>query len=255
MSFDLISMWQQSGFIAKGVIVILLLCSIWTFKVAVEKFLAYNASRKQSTEYLPHLVNCLKQGKIQEAIDASKKFNKAHIAKVVSSGLLEYQSTKDQGELVMLDSTRRALEMAMAVTSAELRKGLGALGNDRHHLPLHRPVRDGVRHHQRLPGHRHRRLGRPRAPCPPVSPRRSSPRRVGLGVAIPAVVALQLLHRAARALPGRDDQLLLRADRLHREAPWARRVTGKPASALRSRRAPSSRTSTSRRSSTWCWCC
>jgi biopolymer transport protein ExbB/biopolymer transport protein TolQ len=73
-------------------------------------------------------VNYLKQGKIQEAIDASKKFNKAHIAKVVSSGLLEYQSTKDQGELVMLDSTRRALDMAMAVTSAELRKGLGSLG-------------------------------------------------------------------------------------------------------------------------------
>jgi biopolymer transport protein ExbB/biopolymer transport protein TolQ len=120
MSFDLISMWQSSGFIARTVIVILVLCSIWTLKVAVEKFLAYNASRKQSTEYLPHLVNYLKQGKIQEAIDASKKFNKAHIAKVVS--------TKDQGELVMLDSTRRALDMAMAVTSAELRKGLGALG-------------------------------------------------------------------------------------------------------------------------------
>ncbi len=128
MTFDLISMWQSSGYIAKGVIVILVLCSIWTLKVAVEKFLAYNASRKQSTEYLPHLVNYLKQGKIQEAIDSSKKFNKAHIAKVVSSGLLEYQSTKDQGELVMLDSTRRALDMAMAVTSAELRKGLGGLG-------------------------------------------------------------------------------------------------------------------------------
>jgi biopolymer transport protein ExbB/biopolymer transport protein TolQ len=128
MSFDLISMWNSAGYVAKAVIVILLLCSIWTLKVAVEKFLAYNASRKESTEYLPHLVNYLKQGKIQEAIDASKKFSKAHIAKVVSSGLLEYQSTKDQGELVMLDSTRRALEMAMAVTSAELRKGLGALG-------------------------------------------------------------------------------------------------------------------------------
>jgi biopolymer transport protein ExbB/biopolymer transport protein TolQ len=128
MSFDLISMWNSAGYVAKGVIVILLLCSIWTLKVAVEKFLAYNASRKESTEYLPHLVNYLKQGKIQEAIDASKKFSKAHIAKVVSSGLLEYQSTKDQGELVMLDSTRRALDMAMAVTSAELRKGLGSLG-------------------------------------------------------------------------------------------------------------------------------
>jgi biopolymer transport protein ExbB/biopolymer transport protein TolQ len=128
MSFDLISMWNSAGYVAKAVIVILLLCSIWTLKVAVEKFLAYNASRKESTEYLPHLVNYLKQGKIQEAIDASKKFNKAHIAKVVSSGLLEYQSTKDQGELVMLDSTRRALDMAMAVTSAELRKGLGSLG-------------------------------------------------------------------------------------------------------------------------------
>lgn len=127
-SFDLIHMWQQSGFIARSVIIILLLCSIWTLKIFVEKFLAYNASRKQSTEYLPHLVNYLKQGKIQEAIDASKKFNKAHIAKVVSAGLLEYQATKDQGELVTLDSTRRALDMAMAVTSAEMRKGLGGLG-------------------------------------------------------------------------------------------------------------------------------
>ncbi len=127
-SFDLIHMWQQSGLIARSVIIILLLCSVWTLKIFVEKFLAYNASRKQSTEYLPHLVNYLKQGKIQEAIDASKKFNKAHIAKVVSAGLLEYQATKDQGEIVSLDSTRRALDMAMAVTSAEMRKGLGGLG-------------------------------------------------------------------------------------------------------------------------------
>ncbi|MBP7146963.1 MAG: MotA/TolQ/ExbB proton channel family protein [Acidobacteria bacterium] len=122
-------MWTNSGAIAKGVIILLLLLSIWSISVMIEKWMTYRASKKQSIEFLPVLVRCLNENKVQEAVDSTKRFKKAHIAKVVSAGLMEYMNSSVPGQKVdAAGATHRALDMAMALTSAEMKKGLGGLG-------------------------------------------------------------------------------------------------------------------------------
>jgi biopolymer transport protein ExbB/biopolymer transport protein TolQ len=53
VGFDLRSMWQQMGFAAKAVVVILAVMSAWSIGVMIDRYIAYTQARKQSREFAP----------------------------------------------------------------------------------------------------------------------------------------------------------------------------------------------------------
>ncbi len=129
-SFSILGMWGEAGWVARCVIVFLLVLSIYSIAVMIEKFLTYRAARKQSVDFLPMLVKCLKDNNLQGAVDQSKQFSKSHIAKVVSAGILEFLNQKPGDAAASFDvvgAVNRALERASSITSAEMKKGLGGL--------------------------------------------------------------------------------------------------------------------------------
>ena len=87
IGFDLRSMWNQSGPVAKSVIIVLAVMSAWSIGVMIDRVLAYSAARKQSREFAPLVAGCLKEGKIDEAINVSEQNKKSHLARVVVAGL------------------------------------------------------------------------------------------------------------------------------------------------------------------------
>lgn len=123
-----LDMFGSMGLIAWCVVIALVLMSIFSFAVMFEKFRTFKAARQESVAYLPLLVRALREDKLSDAVDQSKKFNKSHIAKVVSAGLLEFQNQKaSQSAFDVVGAVERQLEMAGAMTSAEMKKGLGGL--------------------------------------------------------------------------------------------------------------------------------
>ncbi len=128
MNMTFAEMWNSMGWIAKGVILILFALSIYSVYVMIEKFMTYQASKKQSIQFLPELVKMLKQGELQKAVDSTKRYTKAHIAKVVSAGLLEYQNQQGVSQgFDRIGAIRRATDMATVLTNAEMKRGLGGL--------------------------------------------------------------------------------------------------------------------------------
>ena len=126
-------------------------------------------------EFLPAVREALKDNNFQDAVDAARKHKKSHIAKVVArrAHRVRQRQGRDHGHATT-SSARcgRALDRAVALTSAEMKKGTGRPGDDRLDRAVHRPVRHRRRHHQRV--HRASRR-RARAASPrsrPVSPRR-----------------------------------------------------------------------------------
>ena len=158
MSFDPIHLWNQMTPIAKGVVVLLIIMSIYSLTVAFERFLYYRKARNQSVAYAKMVTTFLKQDKLQEAIDASKKYKNSHVARVLSAGLYEFShDLKSRGlghQGPRHDRGRRARDRARG-PGHDRRHEEGPLGpgDDRHHGPLHRPLRNGHRHHQRVPRH------------------------------------------------------------------------------------------------------
>jgi biopolymer transport protein ExbB/TolQ len=132
MSFDPIHLWHTMTPIAQGVVVLLLSMSIYSLTLAFERFLYYRKARKQSVAYAKIVTGYLKQDKLQEAIDSSKKFKNSHVARVLSAGLYEFShDVRSGGDKVsghdMIEAAERAIEREALVTTADMKKGLSGL--------------------------------------------------------------------------------------------------------------------------------
>jgi len=129
VGFDLRTMWENMGGLAKGVVMILAVMSAWSIGVMIDRFLAFGQARKQSREFAPAVAGCLREGKIEEAISVAEQNKRSHLAKVVEAGLQEFRahgiSTELAGE--QIESSRRACERAEAIVNAELKRGLSGL--------------------------------------------------------------------------------------------------------------------------------
>ena len=130
---DLIEMWNSMGFIAKGVAFVLFFMSMWSIGVAVERIYTFTQARKQSKLFAPQVAKHLKDGRLKDAIALSgtKDFRYSHLAKVVMAGLQEYQFQQESGGSLnredVLDTVRRSIQRATALTASDLKKGVSAL--------------------------------------------------------------------------------------------------------------------------------
>ncbi len=131
MQFTLTELWASMGLIAKGVFITLVILSIWSLAVGIERFIYYSNVKKQSKKLAPKLTNLLKEGKLDEAIAlaTNKNFKKSHLGKVVAAALQEYQHQAELGVPLekRLESTQRAIERATVKVNKELKRGLNAL--------------------------------------------------------------------------------------------------------------------------------
>jgi biopolymer transport protein ExbB/TolQ len=130
---NLIEMWGTMTWVAKGVAFILFFMSMWSFGVAIERIYTFTQARNQSKAYAPQVAKHLKDGRLKDAIalSGSKNFRYSHLAKVVLAGLQEYQFQQEAGGGLsredLVDSVRRSIQRASALTQSDLKKGVNTL--------------------------------------------------------------------------------------------------------------------------------
>ena len=131
---DLMAMWGQMGLVAKGVAVVLFIMSMWSIGVAIERIFTFTQARNQSKLFAPQVAKHLRDGRLKDAINlaSSKNYRYSHLAKVVLAGLQEYQFQKESGGAALqredlMDTVRRSIQRAAALTASDLKKGVAAL--------------------------------------------------------------------------------------------------------------------------------
>jgi len=122
-------MFVSMGWVAKAVVILLFILSAYSIGIMIERWLIYRQARKQSRLFTPAVAECLREGKIDEAIALGEQYNKSHLAKVLVSGLHELQAHAKSKEIPgeSIEASRRALERATAIAIEDLKRGLGAL--------------------------------------------------------------------------------------------------------------------------------
>ena len=126
-------MYAQMTIVAKAVAFVLIIMSMWSLGVGIERFFTYQQARNQSKLFAPQVAKHLKDGRVKEAIAlASKKeFRYSHLAKVVLAGLQEYQFQHETNAGVsrddLMDTVRRSIQRSSALTASDLKKGVSAL--------------------------------------------------------------------------------------------------------------------------------
>ncbi|HEU4939424.1 MAG TPA: MotA/TolQ/ExbB proton channel family protein [Vicinamibacterales bacterium] len=130
---DLIKMWGDMGLVARAIAFILVIMSMISFGVAIERIYTFTQARKQSKLYAPQVAKHLKDGRLKDAIaiSSSKTYRYSHLAKVVLAGLQEYQFQQESGSNLsredLVDTVRRAIQRASALTANDLKKGVSSL--------------------------------------------------------------------------------------------------------------------------------
>jgi biopolymer transport protein ExbB len=130
MDFTIPQMWASMGAIAKTVVVILGIMSIYTIAVSAERLIVYLRANSQSKAYALLIKDLLEQGRYKEAADAAlqKRFKGSHVALVIRSGLAEY--VKADGKAAgydMLGAVNRSIEKTAERSMNRMRRGLGGL--------------------------------------------------------------------------------------------------------------------------------
>ena len=112
-----------------GVIITLLIESVYMIAVGIERWLTYSKAKAQSRQYAPKVAQALKNSNIDEAINIGDKHKDSHLAMVVSSGLKEFAAHQGNSDISAdeMEASKRALERAIAVKTAELKRGLSGL--------------------------------------------------------------------------------------------------------------------------------
>jgi biopolymer transport protein ExbB/TolQ len=127
--FSMYEIFKNLDVVAYSVVGVLLLMSVYSFAIMIERYLTYSQAKKQSREFAPRVAQALKNDQIEEAINISDKHRRSHLAMVVNSGLQEFRAHQHSSEISgeEIEASKRALQRAVAIKTAEFRRGLTGL--------------------------------------------------------------------------------------------------------------------------------
>lgn len=130
---DLYDMFMQMSPLVLAIAGVLFIMSFWSVGVAIERVYTYSQAKKQSKMFAPLVAKHLKEGRLKEAIalSSAKEYRYSHLAKVVLAGLQEYQFQQESSTNLsredLLDTVRRSIQRATALTNNDLKKGVASL--------------------------------------------------------------------------------------------------------------------------------
>jgi biopolymer transport protein ExbB/biopolymer transport protein TolQ len=132
MEMSLIEMVKSMTLVAKIVAVLLVLMSIWSLYVTIERLIFYSRAKKQSLEFAKKITPLLAKDQPAEAIEVSRKYKASHLARVTRAGLIEflYDQTANPNPIAghdVIEAAKRAVERESLIVYSDFKKGVGSL--------------------------------------------------------------------------------------------------------------------------------
>ena len=124
--FTLTEMWVHAGFIAKSVIVTLILMMLPCIFVTVERLIAFRKARTQSMDVAAQIVGPLKNRDIGKALKVAtdEAYKASYLAGLLRAGLAQLAERSDD---YGVENARRAVVKAHHEETAKMKKGMTIL--------------------------------------------------------------------------------------------------------------------------------
>jgi biopolymer transport protein ExbB len=129
MQMDLMHLWGEMGWFAKGVVYTLFIMSAYATTVLIQKWWAMRAAQAETKRFAPEFSQFLEEDNLTEAINLAESYKKSHVARVLGGALSEVRPLIQDGSVTVADinSAERAIEREMLMTVVELKRGTGVL--------------------------------------------------------------------------------------------------------------------------------
>ena len=83
MGVDLLHLWAQMGWFAKGIVVIMALMSIFSLTIMITKFIQIKKSETATRKFAPTFSRAIQEENLDQAIALSEKNRAGHLSRVV----------------------------------------------------------------------------------------------------------------------------------------------------------------------------
>ena len=129
MDLSLMDMWSSMGPVAKGIVFVLGIMSIYSLTVMVSKWWSLRKAQKETIKFAPEFSQFLEEDNLTEAIKLAESYKKSHVALVLGGALGEVKPLIQDGSVTVSDinSAERAVERNMLLEITNLKRGLAVL--------------------------------------------------------------------------------------------------------------------------------
>ncbi|HEX8716100.1 MAG TPA: MotA/TolQ/ExbB proton channel family protein [Gemmatimonadaceae bacterium] len=129
MNMSLITLYHSMGWFAKGIVVVLVIMSIFSLTIAVQKWWRLKKAQSETRKFAPEFSQFLEEDNLNEAIKLAESYKKSHVARVLGGALSEVKPLLQDGSVTVADinSAERAVERNMMIIVSELKRGIAVL--------------------------------------------------------------------------------------------------------------------------------
>ncbi|MHB1095390.1 MAG: MotA/TolQ/ExbB proton channel family protein [Gemmatimonadaceae bacterium] len=126
---SMIELWQSMGPFAKGIVYTLMIMSVWSLSIMVQKWWYLRSAQSQTRKFAPEFSQFLEEDNLTEAINLAEGYKKSHVAKVLGGALAEIKPLIQDGSVTVSDinSAERAVEREMLMQIVLMKRGLAML--------------------------------------------------------------------------------------------------------------------------------
>src|ERR671918_2149988 len=129
MQMSLLELWNQMGWFAKGVVFVMVIMSVYSLTIMVQKWWSLRKAQKETIKFAPEFSQFLEEDNLTEAIRLAESYKKSHVAIVLGGALQEVKPLIADGSVTVADinSAERAVERNMLLELTNLKRGLAVL--------------------------------------------------------------------------------------------------------------------------------
>jgi len=120
------SLWDHAGGFARGIVVVLLIMSLLSLTVAIQKMIQFIKSQTATRKFAPKFSRAVQEENLEEAIALAEKNQNSHVAKVLGGALGEVKPLlRDRATITSADinSAERAIERQMMIVLSQFKRG------------------------------------------------------------------------------------------------------------------------------------
>lgn len=124
--FSLSEMWEHAGWIARGVIITLVLMSVVSLMVGVERVLAFRQATERSKQLAAAIIPSLNKNDVSGALKVAQDeaYKGAYLGPLLKAGLAELDLRRDH---YGIENAHRAVEKAVGQEISRMKRGMGVL--------------------------------------------------------------------------------------------------------------------------------
>jgi len=126
---SLIELYHTMGVFAKGIVYTLMLMSVYSLSIMVQKWWYLRSAQNQTRKFAPEFSQFLEEDNLNEAIKLAEQYKKSQVAKVLGGALEEIKPLIQDGSVTVSDinSAERAVEREMLMQIVLMKRSLAML--------------------------------------------------------------------------------------------------------------------------------